>query len=83
MRLSNVHGQCNIYRIKTVTAACLVHGLVHVQSSHCLKNFLYLLKLLRSPGIDSNESIPPAYLASRAGTTTLYSYSVPSPHRLF
>jgi hypothetical protein len=26
-------------------------------------------KLLWSPGIDSNESIPPAYVAWRAGTT--------------
>jgi hypothetical protein len=30
-----------------------------------------ILKLLRSPGIDSKESIPPAYVAWRAGTTTL------------
>jgi hypothetical protein len=35
-----------------------------------------------SPGIDSKESNPPAYVAWRAGTTP-YSYSVPSPHRLF
>jgi hypothetical protein len=30
-----------------------------------------IFKLLRSPGIDSKESIPPAYVAWRAGTTTL------------
>ncbi len=42
-----------------------------------------IFKLLMSPRIDSKESIPPAYVAWRAGTTTLfYSYSVPSPHRL-
>jgi hypothetical protein len=29
-------------------------------------------KLLRSPGIDSKESIPPAYVACRACTTTLF-----------
>ncbi len=29
-------------------------------------------KRLRSPEIDSNESIPPAYVAGRAGTTTLF-----------
>jgi hypothetical protein len=31
-----------------------------------------ILKLLRSPGIDSKESIPPAFVAWRAGTTTLF-----------
>jgi hypothetical protein len=40
-------------------------------------------KGLRSPRINSKESIPPAYVAWRASTTTLYSYSLPSPHRLF
>ncbi len=29
-------------------------------------------KLLRSPRIDSKESIPPAYVAWLAGTTTLF-----------
>jgi hypothetical protein len=38
-----------------------------------------IFKLLRSPRIDFKESIPPAYLAWRAGTATIYSYSVPSP----
>ncbi len=31
-----------------------------------------IFKLLRSLGIDSKESIPPAYVAWRAGTTTLF-----------
>jgi hypothetical protein len=31
-----------------------------------------IFKLLRSPGIDSKESIPPAYEAWRASTTTLF-----------
>ncbi len=30
------------------------------------------LNFLRSPRIDSKESIPPAYVARRAGTTTLF-----------
>jgi hypothetical protein len=30
-----------------------------------------IFKLLRSPGIHSKESIPPAYVTRRAGTTTL------------
>jgi hypothetical protein len=30
------------------------------------------LKLLRIPGIGSKESIPPAYVAWRVGTTTLF-----------
>jgi hypothetical protein len=42
-----------------------------------------IFKLLRSPRIDSEESIPPAFVAWRAGTTTLFLYSVPNPHRLF
>ncbi len=29
-----------------------------------------IFKLLRSPGIDSTEPIPPAYVAWRAGVTT-------------
>ncbi len=29
-------------------------------------------KLLRSPGIDSKKSIPPVYVAWRAGMTTLF-----------
>ncbi len=31
-----------------------------------------IFKLLRSPGIDSKESIPPASVAWQAGTTTLF-----------
>jgi hypothetical protein len=31
-----------------------------------------IFKLLRTPGIDSKESIPPAYVAWRAGTITLF-----------
>jgi hypothetical protein len=31
-----------------------------------------IFKLLRNPGIDSKEPILPAYLACRAGTTTLF-----------
>ncbi len=46
------------------------------------RSWVRIFKLLRSPGIYSKESIPPAHVAGRGGTTT-YSYSVPSPHRLF
>ncbi len=31
-----------------------------------------IFKLFKSPRIDSRESIPPAYVAWRAGTTTLF-----------
>jgi hypothetical protein len=31
-----------------------------------------IFTLIRSPGIDSKESIPPAFVARRAGTTTLF-----------
>ncbi len=41
-----------------------------------------IFKRLWSPGIDSKEWIPPAYVAWRAGTIP-YSNSVPSPYRLF
>ncbi len=37
-----------------------------------------ICKHLRSPGIDSNESIPPAYVVRRAGTITLL--VVPARH---
>jgi hypothetical protein len=44
-----------------------------------------IFKRLWSPGIDSKEWIPSAYVAWRAGAITLgpYSYSVPSPNRFF
>jgi hypothetical protein len=38
---------------------------------------------LRSPGIDSKESIPPICVARWSGTITLYSYSVTNSQRLF
>jgi hypothetical protein len=41
-----------------------------------------IFKLLRSPGIDYKESIPPAYVAWRACTKTLFLFG-PSPHRFF
>ncbi len=41
------------------------------------------LKLLRSPGIDYKESIPPAYVAWRAVTTALFLLGSYSLHRLF
>jgi hypothetical protein len=41
-----------------------------------------IFELLRSPGIDSKESIPTAYVSWQAGTITL-SFPVPSPYRLF
>ncbi len=41
------------------------------------------LSLLRSPRIDSKELIPPAYVASRAGTTTLCLLDSYSPYNMF
>jgi len=41
-----------------------------------------ILKLLGSLTMDSKKSIPPAYVAGRP-VRQLYSYSVPSPNRLF
>ncbi len=42
-----------------------------------------IFKRLRSPGIDSKEWIPPAYVAWRAGTINLFLLGAYSPHRLF
>ncbi len=42
-----------------------------------------IFKRLWNPGIDSKASIPPAYVAWRAGTITLFLYSMPSPHTFF
>jgi hypothetical protein len=33
---------------------------------------IWYFKLLKSPGIDSKESVPPAYVAWRAGMATLF-----------
>jgi hypothetical protein len=45
--------------------------LLHL-TSIIIDNRDYIFKLLRSPGIDSKESIPPPNVAWRAGTTTLF-----------
>ncbi len=42
-----------------------------------------IFKLLRSPRTDSKEPIPPGCVAWRGPVRQPYSYSVPSPHRLF
>jgi hypothetical protein len=45
-------------------------------STQEIANRARICKRLRSPGIDSKESIPPVFVAWRAGTTTLF--AVPS-----
>ncbi len=45
------------------------HVITH---THTYTESARIFKLLRSPGTDSKKSIPPAYAAWRAGTTTLY-----------
>ncbi len=42
-----------------------------------------IFKRLWSPGIDSKVSIPPAYVAWRAGTITLFLIGAYSPYRFF
>jgi hypothetical protein len=45
----------------------------------CAENAARIFKLLRSPGTDSKESIPPAYVAWQADTTTLFLlYTIPT-----
>ncbi len=53
---------------------CRLNADPQMEHMHVLKVlFRYgIFKLLRSPGIDSKESIPPAYVAWRVGTTTLF-----------
>ena len=41
-----------------------------------------ICKRLRSSGIDSKESIPPAYVAWRAGTTTISVFSILHTHQI-
>jgi hypothetical protein len=61
-----------------------VHICVHSRPISQLEKFLArIFKLLRSPRIDSNESIPPAYVALRAGTKTLFLLGSYSFHGLF
>jgi hypothetical protein len=49
---------------------CVITNLL-VPSCFCLWSY-GIFKLLRNPGIDYKESIPPAYVDWRAGTTTLF-----------
>ncbi len=49
---------------------CVITSL-SVPSCFCLWSY-GIFKLFRIPGIDSKESIPPAYVDWRAGTTTLF-----------
>ncbi len=46
-----------------------VSVIVLKRSGYCSRNRARIFKRLRSPGIDSKKSIPPAYEACRAGTS--------------
>jgi hypothetical protein len=55
----------------------VVHLYIILETKHLLQAFpipsrARICKRLRSPGIDSKKSIPPTYVAWRAGTTTLF-----------
>ncbi len=45
-------------------------------SWNCFFSWARIRKILRSPGIDSKEKIPPAYAAWRAGTTNRLAESI-------
>jgi len=49
--------------------AAKAEGVTLLNNGHFFRDGI--LKLLRSPGIDSQESIPPTYVAWRSGTRTL------------
>jgi hypothetical protein len=57
----------------------LLMSLLYINLTHPnIKKYKYevnrdgIFKLLRSPGIDSKDLIPPAYVVWRAGTATLF-----------
>ncbi len=77
--LSNVHTQKNISPNPSLLYRPLQAYHLHGRSG---PSGARIVKLLRSPRIDSKESILPAYVAWRAGTTTLFLLSS-YPHRLF
>ncbi len=47
----------------------LGHNITRNSALYFLHSWARICKCLRSPGIDSKESIPPAYVAWRAGTS--------------
>ncbi len=47
-------------------------ALGNLQNNNSFRFRARIFKIIRSPGIDSNESVPPDYVAWRAGTTTLF-----------
>jgi hypothetical protein len=53
-------------------AVALASTFLYGQFLKTLMNRARIFKLLRSPGIDSNESILPTYVAWRTGMTTLF-----------
>ena len=57
--------------IKLLTLFLKAYILVHFSEGDA-RNRAQIFKFLRSPEIDSKESVPPAYVAWRAGTTTLF-----------
>ncbi len=63
---TNYHFCAGIFKLSMVARNRVVTGL----SYRPARGGIY--KLLRSPGIDSKEQIPPAYVAWRAGTATLF-----------
>ncbi len=61
-------------KVEAITSAIVVSDSYQNNQNCVLSNQSPNFKLVRSPRTDSKESIPPAYVAWRAGTTTLHSY---------
>jgi hypothetical protein len=57
---------------KALAAVKVALGSIHDTGSPGFNARARMCKLLRNPGIDSKESIPPAYVTWRAFTTTLF-----------
>ncbi len=81
---SFVYSNSSIFSIFFGGLECVGHSFAYVGHFDFLRDFWIrtqraavanragIFKLLWSPGIDSRESIPPVYVAWRAGTTTLF-----------
>ncbi len=62
---------CHLVTVSYTTLShCHLAAGAQSSHSHCIWDGIF--KLWRSLGIDSKDSIPPAYVAWRAGTTTLF-----------
>jgi hypothetical protein len=80
--ICTMYSECTLYNVHPIKEGWQVSVETLLDCNVCGVQRRYL-KLLGSPGIDSEESISPAYVNPGGPVRQPYSYSVPSPHRLF